>query len=164
MPIIRTESDLEQLTTTVVGEFAAPLEALWEMWADPRRLERWWGPPGFPATVDEHELKPGGIVKYHMTGPDGTEHPGWWQVLAVDPPTRLEFRDGFADDAGEVSESGPVTVTNVDLEPCGSGCTRMTMIGRYASAESLQEVLDMGALEGMRQAADQIDALLAAQS
>ena len=43
---------------------------------------------------------PGGRVSYFMTGPDGDKSAGWWQVLAVDPPNRLELKDGFADDSG----------------------------------------------------------------
>lgn len=161
MPVTQAASDLASRTITFVAEVPAPIEELWRIWADPRVLERWWGPPGFPATVEAHELRPGGIVRYRMTGPDGQAHSGWWEVLTVDAPTRLEFRDGFGDSPGTVSEELPATVTDVDLAPCGGGGTRMTMMGRYASAEALQQMLAMGALEGTRQALEQLDSLFA---
>ncbi len=86
---------------TITARFDAPVERVWEVWSDPRQLERWWGPPGYPATVLEHDLTPGGSVAYRMTGPEGDQHGGWWRVRAVDPPRYLEFEDGFADEAGE---------------------------------------------------------------
>lgn len=61
-----------------------------QLWADPRKLERWWGPPTYPATVVEHDLRAGGKVAYLMTSPEGEQHHGWWKVLEVDeaPPPR----------------------------------------------------------------------------
>ena len=55
---------------------------------DPRQLERWWGPPTYPATVVDHDLTPGGRTTYFMTGPDGDKHAGYWQITAVDEPFR----------------------------------------------------------------------------
>ena len=49
----------------------APPERVWDLWADPRKLERWWGPPFWPATFTAHDLAPGSHVEYHMTGPTG---------------------------------------------------------------------------------------------
>ncbi len=56
------------------------------MWADPRQLERWWGPPNFPATVVDHDLTAGGRVNYYMTGPDDVKLHGWFLITSVDPP------------------------------------------------------------------------------
>src|SRR5436853_623354 len=83
---------------------AAAVERAWQLWADPRQLERWWGPPTYPATVVDHDLSPGGRVTYFMTGPEGDKAGGWWEVAAVDPPRRLEFTDGFADGNGEPND------------------------------------------------------------
>ncbi|HET8950154.1 MAG TPA: SRPBCC domain-containing protein, partial [Solirubrobacteraceae bacterium] len=99
MSIVSVEKDYEALTLVLVAEFAAPVERVWQLWADPRQLERWWGPPSHPATVERHELAPGGEVAYFMTGPDGETSHGWWRVSAVDPPRSLAFSDGFADRA-----------------------------------------------------------------
>ena len=64
MPVIDVHKDTEALTLTFVAEFAADVERVWEVWADPRQLERWWGPPSHPATVVDHDLVAGGKVSY----------------------------------------------------------------------------------------------------
>src|SRR5688572_10990770 len=101
MPLTSVRKDPDAMTMTVAAEFDAPVERVWELWADPRQLERWWGPPTYPATVVDHDLNVGGRVNYFMTGPDGDTSAGWWRILAVEAPRRLEFEDGFADEAGE---------------------------------------------------------------
>ena len=67
---------------------------MWELWADPRQLERWWGPPTYPATVTSHDLRVGGRVEYHMTGPTGDQPHGYWEILDAQPPHRLSFATG----------------------------------------------------------------------
>ena len=69
MTVTSSDTDFDNLRFTLVAEFDAPIERVWQLWADPRQLERWWGPPGYPATVDRHDLTPGGGVTYSMTGP-----------------------------------------------------------------------------------------------
>ncbi len=75
---------------------------IWQLWEDPRKLERWWGPPTYPATFDKHDgLTPGARMDYHMTTPEGDQPRGWWEILEVEPPHRLVIRDGFADENGQ---------------------------------------------------------------
>lgn len=71
MTITSVQKDTEDLSMTLAAEFDAPTERVWQLWDDPRQLERWWGPPTYPATVTSHDLRPGGRVEYHMTGPEG---------------------------------------------------------------------------------------------
>lgn len=160
MPIIGTEHDLDQLTFTITGEFAAPIERVWQVYADPRQLERWWGPPTHPATVTEHSLEPGGRVRYYMTSPEGEKYHGLWEVVAVEPPRLLEFEDAFADADGNPQTDLPTGKGRVELTESGDG-TRMVSTMTYASREALQQVLDMGMAEGATAAGNQIDALLA---
>ena len=82
---------------TITAEFDASAERVWEMWADPRELERWWGPPSFPATFVEHDLSPGGRSAYFMTGPDGQKHHGWWQIEVAEARPRQAV-DGNGDE------------------------------------------------------------------
>ena len=70
MTVTAVHKDPETLTMTLTAEFDASPERVWELWADPRQLERWWGPPTYPATFTAHDLAPGSRVEYHMTGPD----------------------------------------------------------------------------------------------
>ncbi|MPY81647.1 MAG: SRPBCC domain-containing protein, partial [Actinophytocola sp.] len=60
MPVTNAQHDLDNLTLTITAEFAAPVERVWQVYADPRQLERVWGPPSHPATFVDHELRPGG--------------------------------------------------------------------------------------------------------
>ena len=161
MTVISTLQDTDALTFTIVSDLAAPPARVWQVWADPRQLERWWGPPTWPARFTQHELVVGGGSKYHMTGPDGSEAHGWWRTVAVDEPTSLEFEDGFADASGTPDPSLPTTRALVQLEGT-SGGTRMTIRSSFATAEQMEQIVSMGMVEGMTAALDQIDELLAA--
>ena len=161
MTVTDVRKDTDALTMTITAELNGPPERVWELWADPRQLERWWGPPTYPATFDSHDLRPGGRASYHMTGPTGDQPRGWWEVMEVDPPRSLVFRDGFADDAGNPNPDLPVTTARVTIEDIGAGRTRMTITTQFPDAEAMERVLAMGAEEGLKQAVGQIDALLA---
>jgi uncharacterized protein YndB with AHSA1/START domain len=160
MTVISSYKDLEALSLTIVAEFDADVERVWQIWEDPRQLERWWGPPTWPATFDSFEFAPGGKVSYYMTGPDGGKSRGWWRIIDIDPPERLEFEDGFADENGAPVDEMGTTRAVMTLEAL-NGRTRMTMVSRFESADQLEKMVDMGMEEGMQQAMGQIDALLA---
>ena len=115
MTVTSVDKDLDNLSLTLVADFDAPIERVWQLWADPRQLERWWGPPTYPATVEGHDLTPGGEVSYFMTGPEGEKFRGWWRVTSVDPPTSLEFIDGFADQDGAPNADMPTTTVQMRL-------------------------------------------------
>ena len=159
MSVIRVDKDLDSLTLTVVAEFDVPPDRVWQLWADPRQLERWWGPPTHPATVERHELTTGGGVTYYMTGPDGERSHGWWRVTAADPPTSLEFTDGFADQDGKPVDELPTTTVRVRLSERDGG-TRMVVRSVFASREHMEQVVRMGAVEAFARALGQMDALL----
>lgn len=160
MSNIEVTKDLDQARLTIRAEYAASPERIWELWADPRQLERWWGPPGYPATVTDHDLVPGGLVRYFMTGPEGQQHHGGWRVLDLSPPRRLEIEDYFADGDGAEDSSLPVSRTTVSIEEVAPGTTRMTIDTGYPSVEALEQVLAMGMEEGIKGALGQIDDLL----
>lgn len=161
MPVTEATSSMDDLSVVITSRFDAPVERVWQVWSDPRQLERWWGPPTYPATVTEHELRPGGAVRYYMTSPEGQRFGGWWQIEEVDEPTRLVFQDGFADSEGKPLPDLPVSRSTMTLTQEGDG-TRMTVTTTYTTADDLQKVLDMGMLEGATEAGNQIDGLLAA--
>lgn len=161
MTVVDTIKDADALTLTIVSEFTAPVDRVWQVWADPRQLERWWGPPTWPATVTDHDLVVGGRVAYSMTGPDGEKAHGLWQIRVVEPPHTLEYEDRFADDAGEPDDSMPVTVGRVELAAAGTG-TRMSITTTFASVEAMEQMITMGMLEGMTLALSQIEGVLTA--
>ncbi len=161
MTVTAVRKDPSALTMAVDAEFDASPQRVWQLWADPRQLERWWGPPGYPATFTAHDLRPGASVAYHMTGPDGNEYHGWWEVQEVDPPRSLVFQDGFANPDGSHNDKLPTTVSRVTIEEIGDGRTRMTIHSDFPSTEAMEQILAMGAEEGLVQAIGQIDAILA---
>jgi uncharacterized protein YndB with AHSA1/START domain len=160
MPVISSEKDLDAMTLTFVAEFDAPIEHVWQLWRDPRQLERWWGPPSWPATFEQHEFEVGGQSRYYMTGPDGEKPRGWWQITAVDAPSRFEFDDGFSSEDGEPDYSLGAAHGVVTLEAVGEK-TRMSIVTTFESLQQLQQMMEMGMEEGMREAMGQIDAVLA---
>lgn len=159
MSVTSVHTDTKNLTLTLVAEFAAAKERVWQVWSDPRQLERWWGPPTWPATFERHEFVEGGECRYYMSGPDGERSRGWWKILSVDAPHGFEFQDGFAGDDGEPNGFLGTTSCVVGLEE-RNGTTRMTLVTSFGSAEQLGEMVKIGMEEGMREAAGQIDAIL----
>jgi uncharacterized protein YndB with AHSA1/START domain len=163
MTVITTTKDVESLTLTLVADFDSAPDRVWEVWEDPRKLERWWGPPTFPATFTRHDFVVGGESRYFMTGPAGETPRGWWRIDAIDKPRRLDFANGLAGDDGEPVPdvepmSGYVTFEATD------GGTRMTAVTRFIDASQMQTMLEMGMQDGMTQAIGQIDALLSPAS
>jgi uncharacterized protein YndB with AHSA1/START domain len=161
MTVTAVHKDPVALTMTVTAEFNATPERVWQLWADPRQLERWWGPPTYPATFTTHDLRPGAQSDYYMTGPNGEQPHGWWKILEVEPPSRLVLRDGFADEHGQPDATLPDGIMRVAVEDIGDGRTRMSIISEFPSAEAMEQLLAMGQEEGMKQAIGQIDAILA---
>jgi uncharacterized protein YndB with AHSA1/START domain len=164
MIVTNVRKDPETLTLTVTTEFDAPAERVWQMWEDPRQLEQWWGPPTYPATFVDHALAPGATSAYFMTGPEGDRHHGWWRIVAVDPPRRLAFEEGFADESGTPSADMPVTDMNVDVREESGAATRMTLTTTYASLEAMERLIAMGMEEGLVAAIGQIDSLLRSET
>ena len=161
MTVTNVRKDPEALTLTLDAEFEATPERVWQLWADPRQLERWWGPPTYPATVDAHDLRPGGRVAYHMTGPEGDQPRGFWDVIETDPPRAIVFSDGFANEDGTPMEDFPRTEVRVAIQEAGDGRTRMSISSSFASREAMEQLVGMGMVEGLTEAVGQIDALLA---
>ena len=160
MTVTAVRKDPQALTMTLDAEFDATPERVWQLWADPRQLERWWGPPTYPATFTTHDLTPGSRVEYHMTGPEGDQPRGYWVIDQVDPPRSLAFRDGFANDDGTDNTDMPEGRVQVTIEPVG-GRTRMSIKNWFPSEAAMEQLLAMGQEEGMVQAVGQIDAILA---
>ena len=161
MPVIEVTKDVDTHSITIVAEFAATVERLWELYADPRQLEKVFGPPTYPATFVEHELTEGSTSKYFMTSPDGEKYPGLWRITSVDRPNGFTFEDFFATENFEPAEDLPASECSYSFEPTAEG-VRATYVSVFTSAEALQEVLDMGMEEGATSSINQIDAFLSA--
>jgi uncharacterized protein YndB with AHSA1/START domain len=161
MTVTAVRKDPQALTMTLDAEFYASPDRVWQLWADPRQLERWWGPPTYPATFTKHDLAPGGRVEYHMTGPEGDQPRAYWDIVEVDPPHRLVVRDGFANDDGTPNDDMPGNEFRVTIEPIDDERTRMSIQSTFPSREAMEQLLAMGMEQGLTEAVGQIDAILA---
>ena len=161
MSVTSVIKDRERLTMTVTAEYDVSAERAWDLWNDPRQLERWWGPPTFPATVVEHDLTPGGAVTYFMTGPQGEQPRGWWRILEVEAPRLLVLEDGFADALGQPDALMPTMLMRMALQDRVEGGVVMTIETTFPSSEAMEQLITMGMDEGMTAAMGQIDTLLA---
>jgi uncharacterized protein YndB with AHSA1/START domain len=161
MTVTAVRKDADALTLTVDAEFDASAERVWQLWADPRQLERWWGPPTYPATFTRHDLAPGSRVEYHMTGPEGDQPKGFWDILEAEPPRRLVFHDGFANADGTPNTDIPANTAQVTIAELGDGRTRMSILSSFTNAASMEQMLAFGMESGLTEAVGQIDAILA---
>jgi uncharacterized protein YndB with AHSA1/START domain len=164
MTVTDVRKDPHALTMTLDAEFDASPERVWQLWADPRQLERWWGPPNYPATFTKHDLTPGSRVEYHMTTPEGDTPKGFWEVQEVDPPHSLAVQDGFANEDGSPNTDMPVGEMRVTIEEVGEGRSRMSIVSIFPSSEAMEQLLAMGQEEGLSAAVGQIDDIIAEET
>ncbi|MBW9092502.1 SRPBCC domain-containing protein [Microbacterium jejuense] len=159
MPVTDVTTDPEALTMTLVADFAAPVERLWSAFTDPRQLERFWGPPGYPAAFTEFDLTVGGRARYHLTSPKGEEYHGVWEFLEIDGPRTFTALDSFADADGTVLADMPTSRMVFTFDRTATG-SRLVNTTHFDSAEALEKVVAMGAVEGSTMAINQLDRVL----
>ena len=136
--------------------YDAPRELVWKAWTDPKIISKWWGPNGFTTTTDKMELKPNGIWKFTMHGPDGRDYKNKIIYIEVKKPERLVYRHS----GDEETESVKFHVT-VTFEQVGNK-TKMTMLAVFESVAELERVQkEYGAIEGMEQTIERLGEYLA---
>jgi uncharacterized protein YndB with AHSA1/START domain len=96
-----------------------------------------------------------------MTGPEGDQPRGYWEILEADPPHRLVFLDGFANADGTPNSDMPLNEARVTISDVGAGRTKMSIESIFPDAAAMEQVLAMGMEAGLTQAVGQIDAILA---
>jgi uncharacterized protein YndB with AHSA1/START domain len=159
MSTTSVEKDPESLTLTVTADLDATVERTWQLWADPRQFEQCWGPPGYPTTVVDHDLRAGGRITFFMAGSEGERYDSAWEVIAADPPRRLELRDADVDDAGRPNDGNAITAMVVTIDEREGGGAVMAIRTHFDSPAGMEA--RAGFEEGMRTVLSQIDAVLA---
>lgn len=160
MPITSVIADPATLTLTATGDYLVPVERLWAAWADPRQVERFWGPPQWPATFTRHDMTEGGRTEYQMTGPNGEISRGYWRFVRVDPPRAFEVYDGFANADGTANTDLPEARMHMRFEATPTG-SRFVGVSTFVSIAAMEQLLAMGMVEGLTTALAQIDEVLA---
>lgn len=159
MPVTDITTDPQALTLRVVADFTVPVRRLWDAYTDPRQLERFWGPPEYPATFLRHDVFPGGLSNYSMTGPEGDRSCGYWKWVSVDEGRGFEVADGFAHDDGTPNTELPEMRMVFEFIETALG-SRLITTTRFNTLEELEQLQGMGMVEGMSAAMGQIDAVL----
>lgn len=124
--------------------FNAPRELVFKAFVDPLHIAEWWGPKGFTTTIHEMDVRPAGIWRFIMHGPDGTDYPNRITYVEITPPERLVY------DHGDDKENDPgifraiITFENVN------GKTKLTMRSVFATKAQRDEVAGY-AVEGGEQ-------------
>lgn len=143
-------SDERTREIVISRTFDAPRELVFDAFTDVRHVSEWWGPAGFTTTTHERDLCPGGVWRFVMHGPDGTDFDNVIVYREISRPERLNYRHGE-------TESGPgafdVTVTFEDVSAEeGRTATRLTLRTVFATAEERNyKVEKYGAIEGGQQ-------------
>lgn len=159
MPTQSFSVDETTLTMTTVSDFPVSRERLWDAYADARQIEKFWGPPEWPATFTRHDFALGGRSEYHMTGPDGEISAGYWEVVAMDLGHSFEVVDGFREVGSGFSPDIEPMRVSYRFESVGSA-SRLTSVTYFPSAEVLAQMREMGMEEGTAMAMEQIEAVV----
>jgi uncharacterized protein YndB with AHSA1/START domain len=127
--------------------FAAPRAMVWDAWTNPAKVGQWWGPRGFTLTTEVMDVRPGGVWRFVMHGPDGTDYPNEHHFTEVVPQQRLVHQHS-GHRAGGTHVSFEMIVT---FEDEGDG-TRVTLRQVYSSIAVRDQIVhEYGALEGGKQ-------------
>jgi len=140
--------------------FNAPRELVFRAWTEPKHLAHWWGPKGWTLPVCKLDLRPGGVWHYCMRGPEGEESWGKATYREIVRPERLVYVDAFSDAEGNVNPALPEMVITVEFFE-HEGKTKVVSRTLFDTAEARDAVLAMGAVEGMNETLDRLEAYLA---
>lgn len=110
--------------------YDAPRERVFEAFRDPARLARWWGPKGFTNTIHAFDLRPGGIWRSTLHGPDGVDYASENVFVEIVEPERIVFRHVSGDHRFELT----ITLDEQD------GGTRVTWRMRHATEAECERV------------------------
>lgn len=135
----------------------APRERVWEAWTNPQHVANWWGPNGFTTTIEKMDVRPGGVWKHVMHGPDGTDYPNSSVFKEVVKPERIVFAHG----GGRAGEPGASFISTWTFEALGNQ-TRVTIRMVFpTTADRDRVVREYNAIEGGQQTLGRLDTYLA---
>jgi uncharacterized protein YndB with AHSA1/START domain len=144
-----TGQDARTIVTTRV--FDAPRELVFEAWTNPKHLVQWWGPNGFTTTISAIDVRPGGVWRFVMHGPDGVDYKNRIVYDEIVKPERLVYRHSGGEDVEPVQSH--VTVTFEDYD----GKTKLIMRMLFPSAAEPARVAEKyGAAEGAKQTLERL--------
>ncbi|MNH49952.1 hypothetical protein D3C85_806760 [compost metagenome] len=158
--------DLDNKTLRIERLFDAPKETVWKFYAEKEWFEKWWGPEGWETTAKVFNFTPGGHVHYEMKCVDelqtewfGQSSWGAMVIESIDAPNNFVYKDYFSDETGVLNSEMPsLKVENSFIEE-GSQ-TRLVIVSHADSVEQIEQLLDMGMVEGFSSQMNKLDALI----
>ena len=133
--------------------FDAPRELVWQAMTDQQHVVNWWGPRGFSMTIETMDVRPGGVWKHTLHGPDGANYPNKSIFKEVVKPERIVYSHGGGREGGP----GASFVSTWTFEVVGDGKTKLTMRRVFASPEARDFVVkEFGAIEGGKQTLERL--------
>ncbi len=161
MTVTSVDKDVERLTLTLTAEFDAPLERVWELWADPRKLERWWGPPTAPGDLRAPRARPRRHGHLLHDRPGGRARPRRVaDHVAVDPP-RVAATSRTASPTPTATSIADMPTTDVQMRLTEhDGGTRMELRFAFESTEHMERLERWGAFAVFPQSVGQMDAII----
>jgi uncharacterized protein YndB with AHSA1/START domain len=151
--------DKDRHSLTVKREFAARRQLVWDCHTKQELLDRWFAPKPLTTKTKHMSFKPGGYWHYAMVMPDGQAFWSRVDYEAIHPIDSYAALDAFSDEAGTVNPDLPRARWDVSFADAQAH-TLVTTVVRYASAEDLQKVMDMGMKEGLTSTLERLDELL----
>src|SRR5580692_2586204 len=152
---VKASSPPDQPTITMEREFSAPPAAVFRAYADPEALKRWYGPDGFTITMIAMDFRVGGLLRFTMHGPDGTDYPSRIQYREIVPAARLAYRHG-----SDMDDDPNAFEVEVSFAPLGPDRTLLTMHSTFPSIEARNAVIKFGAVELGMQTVEKLAAYL----
>jgi uncharacterized protein YndB with AHSA1/START domain len=151
---INLEQDPQAIIT--VRELDAPRDLVFEAWTDPKHLAQWWGPNGFTTTTSAFDMRPGGVWRFIMHGPDGRDYENRITFDVIEKPARIVYHHGGGGDVEPVQFR-----TTVTFEALPGSRTRLTLHAVFPSATERDRVIreygaDKGAVQTLARLADYV--------
>jgi uncharacterized protein YndB with AHSA1/START domain len=164
---VKVTKDLEAKTLVIEREFDAPIDKVWKAYADKETFEKWWGPEGWETKAKEFNFVDGGRLHYDMKCVDerqtewfGKSSWGMMIIDSVDAPNSFTYTDYFTDESGVLNQEMPaLKITNNFTEQ--NGVTKLTSVSVADSAEQIEQLVNMGMIEGFTSQLMKLDQLLA---
>ena len=155
--VARNNLDLDCDPRSIVGtrEYDAPRDLVFSAFTDPNHLAQWWGPNGFKTTTLSFDMRPGGVWRFVMHGPDGRDYQNRITYEEVTPPERIVYRHGGGDDVEPVQFRQIITFEDL------GGRTRIVWRGDFPTAGERDRVVkehgaDTGLVQTMARLAEYV--------
>jgi uncharacterized protein YndB with AHSA1/START domain len=159
-PVFSKDTPNKKLT--VLKEFDAPLNLVWQAWTQAEILDQWWAPKPYKADTKTMDFREGGIWLYCMTGPQGDKHWSLVEYKKIEPPRSIISESRFCDSEGKVKLDSPCMFWNDAFSQTGS-TTTVRVVLTFATEADLESIIKMGFKEGFTAGLSNLDDYLSTQ-